>query len=182
MTDTMANDDFELIIEGKVHGENGRFAGIASTSSGRYVATVRGQLPLELLQHFSQRKRTGRPKADAVHIASFANFQMIQRTISGRKAAKLETCRVLGIGNLLDHDAQERQMQTTLKKAETILAESGTLNELIWSGDRAGEGRLWMMLEGEYKHAPSGGLAIDGFCWICQFGEKRAVYGRIKVG
>lgn len=178
---TMANI-LDCVIEAKVHGDNGRFAGIASTGDGRYLATVRGQLAADFLKHVSQRKRNGRPREEAAHIAAYANFEMIQHTIPGRKKAKLETCRVLNIGNPYDTEAQERQMQTKLKKAGATLIESRTHKQYMWAGNTKGNGRLWMALDGEIYTKADGTLAIDGFCWICQLGDKKAIYGRILVG
>lgn len=130
----------------------------------------------------------GRPKADARQIAKLAHIYMLRTEISGIKgvqAIRKAAGSAINLGNQGAPENQERQMRRDIAKAEKALQGAGIM--LTFSGDEAGEGRCWYAVEDVHDGVCSAvtqnidGISIDGWGWVCAFGEHSARYGRIQT-
>lgn len=146
------------------------------------------QLPSPAAPRIKEKKQSGRRKDEGRHIAVFAHLEMMRPEISGIGgwgARRLQVAELLSVGNPHDLDNRERQIRDHIQKAKTTL-KRGEWFRAMWSGDARGDGRVWVMLDAGKRHRvePKGEniLLVDGWGWMCEWGEARARYGHIQSG
>jgi hypothetical protein len=132
-------------------------------------------------------RRPGRPKDEARHVAMLAHFYMVRSEISGIKGIKdkrRSAATTLKIGNQKSPENQERQAREQIAKAEKALLGEGQI--ITFSGDDLGEGRCWLAVEdlhdgvhSRVENYAKNLVVIDGWGWLCEWGEQRARYGHI---
>jgi hypothetical protein len=147
---------------------------------------IRGTIPV--VPHITEAARPGRPKDEARHVALLAHFYMFRREISGIKgvqAIRRTAADAISVGNRKSPENQERQAREQIAKGENVLIGNGQI--ITFSGDESGEGRCWLAVEDVHEGVCSqvdkdgtGYIVVDGWGWLCEFGEQRARYGHIQ--
>lgn len=154
------------------------YAGIATLPDGRYLSSFIGNIP----SHWIKARRRGRPRNEGAKVA-FALHELLVIALSqddgiARKALRTNAARAMRVGGASDADA-EKYIRTEAKHESARKALEDHRWIMMFAGDDDGDGRLILAIRKDalLQRVPEG-LRLAGYVWICQWGKKKAEYGR----